>query len=153
MEDIDAFDKELAAASAPAPAPAPPPAEAANAPASDPSEAAGAPAPLSFAGLTPEEFDRQLSEQMGLEVSPTERQGAFDIERAAAEADARGRQLDEELAGNAGGGSAAEASRGATVSPEPEGGGGGGGSARRSVFQRKKRTSPTASPSPLVTER
>ena len=124
MEDIDAFDKELVAGWAPGEGTVSwltENGEKANAPASDPSEAAGAPAPLSFAGLTPEEFDRQLSEQMGLEVSPTERQGAFDIERAAAEADARGRQLDEELAGNAGGGSAAEASRGATVSPEPDG--------------------------------
>ena len=124
MEDIDAFDKELVAGWAPGEGTVSwldENGEKASAPASDPSEAA-APAPLSFAGLTPEEFDRQLSEQMGLEVSPTERQGGFDIERAAAEADARGRQLDEELAGNAGGGSAAEASRGATVSPEPEGG-------------------------------
>lgn len=62
-----------------------------------------------------EEFDRMLSQQMGLQESPQPKPTAFDLEFAQTELKDKGRQLDAELAGE------------------------GGSSARRSLFQRKRR--------------
>lgn len=99
-----------------------------------PPEGAVAPAPM--AGASFEEFDRMLSQKMGLDVEPRSAD-AFDLEfeHAQAELADRGRQLDAELAGG---------SQRPTAAGADGGGADGGSSARRSVFQRKKRTSPTA---------
>ena len=67
-----------------------------------------------------EEFDRMLSQQMGLQESPQPQPTAFDLEFAQAELKGKERQLDAELAGE------------------------GGSSARRSLFQRKRRSTGAA---------